>query len=68
MDGRFKTREIKVGKIIIGGKNPVTVQWMTNTNTADTAATVRKAMQLADAGCEMVRIANICFKQKAVLV
>jgi len=56
MAGRFKTREVKVGKIIIGGKNPVTVQSMTNTNTADTAATVRQAMQLADAGCEMVRI------------
>lgn len=56
MSSRFKTREVKVGKIIIGGKNPVTIQSMTNTNTADTAATVRQTMLLADAGCEMVRI------------
>ena len=56
MSSRFKTREVKVGKIIIGGKNPMTIQSMTNTNTADTESTVHQAMQLADAGCEMVRI------------
>jgi (E)-4-hydroxy-3-methylbut-2-enyl-diphosphate synthase len=56
MKSRFKTREVKVGKIIIGGKNPMTIQSMTNTNTADTAATVCQTIELADAGCEMVRI------------
>jgi (E)-4-hydroxy-3-methylbut-2-enyl-diphosphate synthase len=56
MSSRFKTREVKVGKIIIGGKTPVTIQSMTSTNTADTAATVRQTILLADAGCEMVRI------------
>ena len=50
------TREIHIGKLLLGGKNPVRIQSMTNTNTMDTRATAAQAMELAKAGCEMVRI------------
>jgi len=51
-----KTREIRIGNLILGGNNPVVVQSMTNTNTMDTMATVQQVMDLVEAGCEMVRI------------
>ena len=47
---------VKVGSVIIGGCNPVVVQSMTNTDTADANATVKQAQQLAAAGSELVRI------------
>jgi len=50
------TREIHIGNLVLGGKNPVLVQSMTNTNTIDTAATVRQTLELVDAGCQLVRI------------
>lgn len=51
-----KTREVMVGKIGVGGDNPIRVQSMTIADTMDTKATVNEAIQLADAGCEIVRI------------
>lgn len=53
---RRKTREVVVGNVGIGGKNPVRVQSMTTTKTADVDATVAQIQQLADAGCEIVRV------------
>ena len=53
---RFVTRAIKVGKIGIGGNNPIRVQSMTTTDTMDTKATVEQAIRMIDAGCELVRI------------
>ena len=47
---------VKVGSVIIGGCNPVVVQSMTNTDTADADATAKQAQQLAAAGSELVRI------------
>jgi len=47
---------VKVGSVIIGGCNPVVVQSMTNTDTADANATAKQAQQLAAAGSELVRI------------
>jgi len=47
---------VAVGNVIIGGDAPVVVQSMTNTDTADIAATVRQIRQLAQAGSELVRI------------
>lgn len=47
---------VKVGPVIIGGCNPVVVQSMTNTDTADANATAKQAQQLAAAGSELVRI------------
>jgi (E)-4-hydroxy-3-methylbut-2-enyl-diphosphate synthase len=46
-----------VGKIVIGGDSPITVQSMTTTKTADVASTVKQIRRLEDAGCEIVRVA-----------
>lgn len=53
---RWKTREVLVGKIGVGGSNSVRIQSMTTSNTRDIEATIEQAMRLADAGCEIVRI------------
>ena len=53
---RNQTVTCTVGGVQIGGSNPVVVQSMTNTDTADSVATVNQAMALAQAGSELVRI------------
>ena len=53
---RKKTNLVKVGKINIGGKNPVVVQSMTDTDTSDIDKTVKQIKDLHDAGSEIVRI------------
>ena len=55
-DYRRQSREICVGSLKIGGKSPVTVQSMTNSNTHDLEATYRQVMRLEEAGCDIVRI------------
>jgi len=52
---RRKTFSVKIGSISVGSEHPVVVQSMTNTNTADVAATVEQVVQLTNAGSEMVR-------------
>ena len=47
---------VKVGDISIGGNNPVVVQSMTNTDTADQSATIEQIKQLAEAGSDLVRV------------
>jgi (E)-4-hydroxy-3-methylbut-2-enyl-diphosphate synthase len=47
---------VSVGNVVLGGTAPVVVQSMTNTDTADVAATVRQIRELARAGSELVRI------------
>lgn len=54
---RKKTRKIRLGNTFVGGDAPLTVQSMTNTNTADVAATVEQIKRLEDAGCDIVRVA-----------
>lgn len=54
---RKKTKEIKIGRIKIGGNNPVAVQSMCNTDTRDVKATVRQIKELQEAGCEIIRVA-----------
>ena len=54
---RRKTRVLHVGDVKIGGDNPIVVQSMTTADTRDPAATLRQIHELADAGCEVVRIA-----------
>ncbi|HQI62823.1 MAG TPA: (E)-4-hydroxy-3-methylbut-2-enyl-diphosphate synthase, partial [Myxococcota bacterium] len=49
-------RQVKVGKIMIGGGAPVVLQSMTNTDPLDADATTNQALKLAHAGCEIVRI------------
>src|SRR5271157_3245868 len=53
---RQRTRIAHVGDIAIGGGAPIVVQSMTNTDTADVAATVAQVKALAAAGSELVRI------------
>ena len=53
---RRKTFSVKVGDVVIGGRAPVVVQSMTNTDTADKALTVAQVARLANAGSELVRI------------
>lgn len=54
---RKRTRQIRVGKVRIGGGAPISVQSMANTETSDVAATVRQIKKLEAAGCEVVRVA-----------
>ena len=51
------TSQINVGGVLIGGGAPVSIQSMTNTNTADVAATVGQILRLEEAGCDIVRVA-----------
>jgi (E)-4-hydroxy-3-methylbut-2-enyl-diphosphate synthase len=53
---RRVSRQVAVGDVLIGGKAPVVVQSMTNTDTADAAATAEQVEALARAGSELVRI------------
>lgn len=50
------TTPVKIGNVIVGGKNPIVVQSMTNTDTADVIATVKQCAELSNAGSELVRI------------
>lgn len=54
---REKTKEIHIGNRVLGGKNPVLIQSMTNTKTEDVQATVEQIKRLEAAGCELVRCA-----------
>jgi (E)-4-hydroxy-3-methylbut-2-enyl-diphosphate synthase len=54
---RRKTRQIKVGKVKIGGDAPISVQSMCSTDTRDTAATIEQIRQLEAVGCELIRVA-----------
>lgn len=54
---RNETRAIKVGNLTIGGNDEVIIQSMTNTKTKDVAATVKQINELANAGCQLVRLA-----------
>lgn len=49
------TREVQIGNIKIGGRNPIAVQSMTNTRTADKEATLNQIKSLVSAGCDIVR-------------
>jgi (E)-4-hydroxy-3-methylbut-2-enyl-diphosphate synthase len=53
---RHKTREVKVGNLVVGGDNPVWVQSMTTPDTHDLAATVAQIHRLEEAGCEIIRV------------
>ncbi len=50
------TKEVQIGKLRLGGGNPVLVQSMTNTDTRDTEATLKQIRALTEAGCDLVRV------------
>jgi len=53
---RRATREVRVGKVGVGGTNPIRIQSMITCDTMDTEASIAQTMELAAAGCEIVRI------------
>tara|TARA_B100000508_G_scaffold141092_1_gene146459 strand:- start:128027 stop:129934 length:1908 start_codon:yes stop_codon:yes gene_type:complete len=53
---RFITKEVPVGNIGIGGKNPIRVQSMTTADTMDTEKSVEESKRMIDVGCELVRL------------
>ena len=53
---RKKTKEISVGKIKVGGDNPITVQSMTNTLTTDHKSTIEQIQKVTEAGADIVRV------------
>jgi (E)-4-hydroxy-3-methylbut-2-enyl-diphosphate synthase len=54
---RRKTKPVFVGAVQVGGDAPVVVQSMCSTDTSDAKTTLRQIHELADAGCEIVRVA-----------
>lgn len=54
---RKKTRKIFVGNVAVGGDAPITVQSMTNTETADVAQTVDQILRMEEKKCDLVRVA-----------
>ena len=54
---RRKSRQIKVGKVLVGGDAPVSVQSMTTTKTTDINATLQQIAELTATGCDIVRVA-----------
>ncbi len=53
---RRKTKEIKVGNVLVGGKSLISVQSMTNTLTTDIKATIKQIRELEEAGADIVRV------------
>src|SRR5213594_4669994 len=53
---RYKTRQVRVGRALIGGDAPILVQSMTNTDTADAQSTTAQVAELARAGSEIVLV------------
>ncbi len=53
---RRKSRQIKVGNVLVGGDAPISVQSMTNTETTDVAATVAQIRALENVGADIVRV------------
>lgn len=53
---RLKTPTVQIGTVKMGAKHPIVIQSMTNTDTADWQATAKQAIELADAGSEIVRM------------
>src|SRR5438128_11813010 len=53
---RHKTREVRVGNLVIGGDHPIVVQSMTTPDTYKVVETVAEILRLEEAGCELVRV------------
>jgi len=57
MNPRRASKPIHIGKVTIGGSAPIVVQSMTKTDTRDIMSTITQIRELADCGCELVRVA-----------
>lgn len=60
---RFKTREVYIGDIPLGGNNPIRIQSMTTTDTMDTIGTVEQSIKMIESGCEYIRITAPSIKE-----
>lgn len=60
---RFRTQEVFIGEVPLGGSNPIRIQSMTTTNTMDTIATVEQTIRMVEAGCDYVRITAPSIKE-----
>ncbi|MGI8889414.1 MAG: (E)-4-hydroxy-3-methylbut-2-enyl-diphosphate synthase [Chthoniobacterales bacterium] len=65
--GRRLSREVMVGHVGVGGQNPIRVQSMITCDTMDTEASIAQSMELAEVGCEIVRITAPTVKDAANL-
>ena len=64
---RRPTREVRIGHVGVGGDNPIRVQSMITCDTMDTAASIQQTLDLANVGCEIVRITAPTVKDAANL-
>ena len=53
---RLKTREVRIGDLLLGNDHPIRIQTMTTTDTMDTLATVEQSIRCIEAGSELIRI------------
>src|SRR5215207_1501221 len=53
---RHRTREVRVGSLVVGGSNPIWVQSMTTPDTHDVEACLAEIRRMEEAGCELVRV------------
>jgi len=53
---KFISREVKIGPLALGGKNPIRIQTMTNTNTLDIKSSVEQIIRMVEAGADLVRL------------
>lgn len=60
---RWLTREVSIGDLKMGGKNPIRIQSMTTTDTMNTIATVEQTIRMIESGCELVRITAPSIKE-----
>ena len=60
---RFKTIEVMVGSVGVGGANPIRIQSMTTTDTMDTKSSVNQSIKMINAGCELVRLTAPSIKE-----
>lgn len=60
---RYVTREITVGKLKMGGNQPIRVQSMTTADTMDTQKSIDESIRMIDAGCELVRLTAPSIKE-----
>jgi (E)-4-hydroxy-3-methylbut-2-enyl-diphosphate synthase len=54
---RRQSKSISIGTVLVGGDAPVVVQSMTKTDTRDAQATINQIHEMADSGCEIIRVA-----------
>jgi (E)-4-hydroxy-3-methylbut-2-enyl-diphosphate synthase len=67
MQKRFKTKQINVGGVLVGGDAPISVQSMTFSKTRDIKATIEQIKKLERAGCDIVRVAVPDYKDAYAL-